>query len=336
MCGRTAQSYRVAAAAAENLGVPPGAHVEEETAAADSEQAESPKGPRDNYNLSPGMDAIVIWKGSDGRLTAGRKVWGLVSRGGSKNSPLPTGMSQHFSNLMFNARSDTLYAKPTFARLATGGKTCVVAVDGFFEWKQEGKGNKQPYFVRRSKSSDVPYLLLAGLWTSVPTGREADPTLDTFTILTTDVCEPLQWLHTRMPVCVYDHDLARQWLQHPSQKVHARLEQAARSTTAGVLEWYAVTKEMTSMKFRSADSMKPLPKMKTVTSFFARKDSSTPSKSSSTKRPVSSATVESKNKSTPSKSSATKRPVSSAAESSTKRPKTASAKKIDSFFSPKK
>jgi hypothetical protein len=64
---------------------------------------------RNNFNMSPGMDAFVFWKDNKevdkhGGLRCDKKVWGLVSRGGSQAAPIPEGMGKHFSNLMFNAR----------------------------------------------------------------------------------------------------------------------------------------------------------------------------------------------------------------------------------------
>lgn len=305
MCGRTAQTYAAVHAAAVSLSsssrannnIVPSSETSrgtvsrvstasgvvwnlvDDVAPVDEEADDTTN--RDNYNLSPGMDAIVFWKDdAAGTIRMGRKVWGLVSRGGSATSSLPRGMGKHFANLMFNARSDTLFEKPTFAALATAGKTCLIAVDGFFEWKTE-MGKKQPYFVYRKTPSFKddssgstseacrPYLLLAGLWTSVSTGWSDQPKLDTFTILTTEVCQPLKWLHTRMPVTVWDERLATAWLEKPSASVHRQLEQAAQQTPENLLQWHAVTPDMSSVKFRTANSVKALPKLKTVQSYFA-------------------------------------------------------------------
>ena len=67
-------------------------------------------------------------------------------------------MGMHFAGLMYNARTDTLFSKPTFSRLAKEGRSCVVALDGYFEWKASplggGKGKKQPYFVHRKRKSN--------------------------------------------------------------------------------------------------------------------------------------------------------------------------------------
>jgi putative SOS response-associated peptidase YedK len=190
MCGRVAQTVQAISAALESFGVAPA----EQTHNSTGEDDDVSQADNNNYNMSPGMSATVLF-GKAGEIQAAPKVWGLVPKGGSPASPLPEGMSLHFSNLMFNARSDTLYQKPTFARLANAKKTCLVAVDGYYEWKEQGKGNKQPYFVYPEKNK--PYLLLAGLWTSVSTGRVEAPVLETFTILTTEACKSIEWLHTR-------------------------------------------------------------------------------------------------------------------------------------------
>jgi putative SOS response-associated peptidase YedK len=327
MCGRAAQTQAAVVAAAASLGIaaPSVSASAPETAASENNNDETVPTSRssyewrDNYNMSPGMDAMVFCKDEKGGgvIRAQRKIWGLVPRSGTQQSPLATGMNQHFSNLMFNARSDTLYSKPTFSRLAATGKTCLIALDGFFEWKAGVVGNKaskkQPYFVCRKTSEQGnsqerrPYLLLAGLWTSVATGRPDEPTLDTFTMLTTEACEPLQWLHTRQPVFVWDDNLATEWLLHPTQKVHQQLDQAAVRTGPDMLAWHAVTPEMSSTKFRSSDSVQALPQMKTVKSFFgvaAKKKDSPKPKSDSKKVATSEIAV------SPGKRSASTHPLS--------------------------
>jgi putative SOS response-associated peptidase YedK len=272
MCGRTAQTLAAVRFAAATV-CPNGSdslNAALDTANQEDIAPDEAPGYRDNFNLSPGMDAIVFWK-EGGQVQWGRKVWGLVPRGGSATVPLPQGMGKHFDNLMFNARSDTLFQKPTFGALAANGKSCVIAVDGFFEWKTE-MGKKQPYFVYRKQVTHQehrPYLLFAGLWTSVATGWPEQPTLDTFTIVTTEVCAPLQWLHSRMPLTIWDEALAEEWLNRPTPTVFRQIEVGAQQTADHMFQWHAVTPDMASMKFRAADAIKALPKMKTVKSFFA-------------------------------------------------------------------
>jgi putative SOS response-associated peptidase YedK len=210
-------------------------------------------------------------------------------------------MGMHFAGLMYNARTDTLFTKPTFSRLANQGRSCVVALDGYFEWKASplagGKGKKQPYFVSRkqneslktandcstlktandcSKNEPPPYLLMPGLWTRVPTGLSDEPFLDTFTILTTEACHQIEWLHHRMPVCIWDLELAKKWLRDPSPKVHNEIDLAAKSNNEG-FAWDMVTTEMSSIKFRGKEAIEPKKGPKPVSAFFMKmRDKSSP------------------------------------------------------------
>ena len=81
MCGRAAQTAHAIQFAANFFGVPhrnADASTREptpETQGGDTrhESSSSGKGHRDNYNLSPGMDAVVIWL-ENGELRMDRKV----------------------------------------------------------------------------------------------------------------------------------------------------------------------------------------------------------------------------------------------------------------------
>lgn len=283
MCGRAAQTIGMVYAASNSLKSEPnfqGKVVDNIC-------------PRvDNFNLSPGHDAVVITLNHKGELVLERKIWGLVTKGATRNSPIPEGKSKHFSNLMFNARADTLFEKPTFSRLLNErGKTCLVAFDGFFEWKPLIGKMKQPYFVSRKVPVDGigtsrPYILMAGLWTSVNTGYSfpKPATLDTFAILTTEVCNPLKWLHSRMPVCVWDEALAVQWLKQPSQKLLRQLDEGANKTHGMMLQWHAVSTQMSSTKYRGTDSIVAIPKLKSIKSFFAPVGNSTTEKTKNVER----------------------------------------------------
>lgn len=138
MCGRSAQSVRGVEQAEEELRA--AAHqqrITDQSGGAASRRHEQASPPShwsssfDNVNMGPGMRGLVLHKG--GNETSGSSrgivceemVWGLVPKAGTKTSPLPTGPSQHYSNLMFNARSDTLYDKRTFRDLALRGQVSV-------------------------------------------------------------------------------------------------------------------------------------------------------------------------------------------------------------------
>ena len=82
MCGRAAQTVHASYAAARSLGISPPATKAKEEAGNDEGEADgssstSYRGDRDNYNMSPGMDAAVIWE-EVGQLKMDRKVYVYV------------------------------------------------------------------------------------------------------------------------------------------------------------------------------------------------------------------------------------------------------------------
>lgn len=269
----------------------------------------------DNFNLSPGMSSIVfqaeIIKEDNNlnlkeayhspsectstrtstsartnqkkRITSSEKIWGLCPRPGSVNHPLPPGVSKHFSNLMYNARSDTLYEKKTFRQLALNENSCIWCIDGFFEWKDPEKNvlsnqsGKQPYFVHRN---DGLPLIIPGLFTKVKTGRIKEATgeeemIETFTLITTAACQPLKWLHHRQPCFIWDVELAKEWLYRPSEELVARFSKVSSdlNNDESCLGWHPVKKQMSKVSYRNYDSVEAIKveKVTSVKSFFTLK-----------------------------------------------------------------
>jgi Uncharacterized conserved protein len=271
---------------------------------------------RDNFNIAPGHDTIVFYASTTSSTTTNTSTrdityspltWGLCPSNGTRNNPLPEGPSKHFSNLMFNARAETLYSKKTFSQLALRGQTCIWAVDGYFEWKEDQDnvlkkgGGKQPYFVKGKHG--MP-LYIPGLWHKVKTGKwrhrnggatrekEEEEYIETFTIITTEACDALKWLHGRQPILLFDLELARKWLCSPSSIVleemvkHSQLmvgkechgrdavsnhEETSKTKKMDCpMEWYPVTKQMSKIGYDGQDCIAPvkIDKVASVKSFF--------------------------------------------------------------------
>jgi len=90
------------------------------------------------YNIVP-SNAVLIARNSEWGdyrelITVG---WGLVPpwAKGPKDGPRP-----------INARAETAAQRPMF-RNALARRRCLVAADGFYEWKREDS-RKRPYFIR--------------------------------------------------------------------------------------------------------------------------------------------------------------------------------------------
>mmetsp|Transcript_34575 Transcript_34575/g.87445 ORF Transcript_34575/g.87445 Transcript_34575/m.87445 type:complete len:427 (-) Transcript_34575:92-1372(-) len=175
------------------------------------------------YNLAPGGWVPVVKLGCDGQPEIQAMKWGLI--------PSFTKAGDKFDFWrMFNARSEGLATSPVFRRLLPT-RRCVVLLNGFYEWKQDAGNRKQPYYVYLTRSppatpappsstqqhaageqaSEV-LLPVAALWDEVPHGGESGGPLATVTLVTTDSCPELRWLHDRMPVLLRDADAIRAWL----------------------------------------------------------------------------------------------------------------------------
>src|ERR1051326_992747 len=94
---------------------------------------------------------------------------------------------------MINARGETIATKPSF-RHAFKKQRCLIAADGFYEWKKDGR-IKRPFRFHRRDSKSFAF---AGLWERwhSPVGEP----LDSCTIITTTANATLRDYHERMPV----------------------------------------------------------------------------------------------------------------------------------------
>ena len=112
---------------------------------------EVPRDTRDNFKLSPGMDAALFKE--DGKLQMDRKVWGLVTKGGTKQYPLPGRHWQRTHATTVRSGISCTILEPThFFKLLAQKRSCVVVLDGYFAWEKSliaGKGKKSTYFVYR-------------------------------------------------------------------------------------------------------------------------------------------------------------------------------------------
>lgn len=93
-----------------------------------------------------------------------------------------------------NARSETLFEKPSF-RSAARKHRCIIPAAGFYEWRNE-KGKKFPHYIY---SEDILYI--AGIhesWVNRATGEE----IKTVSIVTKEANELMSLIHDkkRMPV----------------------------------------------------------------------------------------------------------------------------------------
>lgn len=138
--------------------------------------------PLPNFNVAPTHYHPVLLMQDSEHLHLYR--WGLVPSWAKDKS---------IGSKMINARSETLLEKSAFKRLLAS-KRCLIPLDGFYEWKINGK-SKIPY---RIVTTDQEIFSVAGLWDSWihPDTKEV---WHTFTIITIPANDLMKEVHDRMP-----------------------------------------------------------------------------------------------------------------------------------------
>jgi putative SOS response-associated peptidase YedK len=142
------------------------------------------------YNMAPSQPLPVIRE--PGRLELVK--WGL-----------PT----HGHGLGVNVRVETVARAPAY-RESFWHRRCLVVVDGFYEWKAEGK-TKQPFRIRRP---DGKPFALAGIWQHTTTAD--GEIVDACAIITGPANGVVAPLHNRMPLVVPAQGYDR-WLSHDAR-----------------------------------------------------------------------------------------------------------------------
>ncbi|CAH0481042.1 unnamed protein product [Peronospora belbahrii] len=214
-------------------------------------------------NMGPGRYGPVLLQYGGEKVDSKKHVkthlramrWGLVPSFTKAN-----GTPDHF--LMFNARSENVQERPAFKRVLET-KRCVVLCEGYYEWQQVGKREKQPYYFYREGS----LMKFAGLYDHWK--NEAGEVMYTYTVLTTTVAPEIKWLHTRMPVILSDNGVDR-WL---SGAKFEDLKDLLTSYRSNDLKWHPVDKKVGSMQFQSKDCAKKIDIKHAgdITSFFGGK-----------------------------------------------------------------
>ena len=94
-----------------------------------------------SYNVAPTQQVAAVLEDEAGRRLEMLR-WGLIPSWADDPG---------IGARMINARSETAPEKPSFRR-AFRGRRCLIAADGFYEWKREN-GGKQPYYFRMQDRS---------------------------------------------------------------------------------------------------------------------------------------------------------------------------------------
>ena len=132
------------------------------------------------FNIAPTQPVPIIREGADGQRHFVLVRWGLV----------PDWAQEVGTKPLFNARGETVAQKPSF-RSAFKRRRCLVPADGFYEWKAQATGTRQPHLIRRR---DRGVMAFAGIWEHWQSAEGSE--LESCT----EANAALADLHHRMPV----------------------------------------------------------------------------------------------------------------------------------------
>ncbi|NEE02570.1 SOS response-associated peptidase [Phytoactinopolyspora halotolerans] len=190
-----------------------------------------------DWNVAPSKDVYAVLTRRDRdtgdqerRLATVR--WGLIPSWAKDPS---------IGNRLINARVETAAEKPSFRR-AFAARRCLLPADGFYEWRGEKKGKRQPFYIHPRDGM----LAMAGLyeiWRD-PTRSDDDPHRFRWSmvILTTDAVDEIGEIHDRMPMLVGREHWA-EWLDPANGDVRG-LTSLLAPAVPGVLDAYPVSTEV--------------------------------------------------------------------------------------------
>ena len=183
------------------------------------------------YNIAPTQLAPIVRIAAGGGREMAIARWGLIPSW-AKDMAMGAKMN--------NARAETVAEKPAF-RAAFRRRRCLIPVDGWYEWRQEG-GRKQPYFIYPQNRGVCG---LAGLWEEwiSPDGSP----IESYAVVTTDADTTTGKIHDRMPVVIApaQHSL---WLEGEPRQASSLL----RALEPGKLIFHKVDRRMSAARVDDA------------------------------------------------------------------------------------
>lgn len=192
------------------------------------------------YNIAPTQTVIAVRQHNDGR-TGDLLRWGVISD--SESNP-GDGAKR------INIRSESVEKQFPFRRSERAGR-CVIPADGFYEWQQLGRDDKQPWYISRTDGKPIGF---AGVWRAWHS-PESDEAYECCAILTTEANTKLCSMHHRMPVILTESAMS-DWLD-PSIQDESNLKKLLVACPDDWLSAIPVSKLVNSPRNDSPQCMEP-------------------------------------------------------------------------------
>jgi putative SOS response-associated peptidase YedK len=201
--------------------------------------SDAPASLRPSWNIAPTQEIPVIVNEEGNRLITCR--WGLIP---------PWAKDASIGNRMINARAETLAEKTSFKGPLKKHR-CLVAADGFYEWKKTA-GGKVPVYITMKDGRPFGFAGLYSDWRQ-PEGE----TIRTCTIVTTEPNDLLMPIHNRMPVIIRPDDREK-WLD-PEEQDPERLIPLLAAYPSSDMDAWTVSKTVNSPSTNRPQLIEPIP-----------------------------------------------------------------------------
>lgn len=184
---------------------------------------------RISYNIAPTQQVYVVANSEPNRLQT--MYWGLVPSWEKEGKP---------NGALINARMETIFEKPSF-RESFQHQRCLVPVDSFYEWRNDGR-RKIPFRISKRDGELLVFAGIHSMWKSV---------LKTFAVITTQPNAEMAQIHTRMPVILKTEEECAAWLS--GETPIDTLLYMCQAPPDGLLKMYRVSEKINSVKYDSVD-----------------------------------------------------------------------------------
>lgn len=158
---------------------------------------------QERNNIIPGHRILTVASGTEAGMKRAQIMrWGMhaTTQGPIRQNAKP----------IYNARSETAHAKPTFAQ-AYAERRCIIPADAFYEMEQDEEGGRS---MVRLRKADGTAFAMAGIWN--PGRNYGENTGGDCVSLTTEPNSLVAQVHNRMPVILELEDID-EWI-HPKTK----------------------------------------------------------------------------------------------------------------------
>ncbi|XP_068619519.1 abasic site processing protein HMCES [Battus philenor] len=242
-----------------------------------------------SYNIAPTDVTPILISSSNYKSVENARVikpmmWGIIPpwhKGDYRSNDLNT----------INCRIENIRTSKLYNPILMNGGRCVIIVEGYYEWQTAIKRKvKQPFYIYKPQDehvkiddpdtwnnsydsqngwTGVKLLYLAGLYNI---WQDKGTIMYSYSIITMDSNDTLNWLHHRMPAILDTEFEIEAWLDVDNVDPYIALSYLTPST---LLSWHQVSTSVNNTRYKSDDcnkrvSLEGKKSQSSITSWFTK------------------------------------------------------------------